>query len=287
MAMRDKDRELALLCQKWGQSVRNAEKWLDDNRDSVGGECDLLCKNMRAQARMYNRLATAALRKMCVGVFGPSQAGKSYLISVLAKDREGNLVADFMGKRIDFIEEINPQGGKESTGLVTRFTTTPPEGTTPDKPVRLRLFSEMDLVRVFANTYYADCDHKKPPVLEDIVSALKSLEKRASDKPVCGITADDVEDLREYLQKNFASRPRLQTLSLVYWTRAMELAPRLALVDRKELFGLIWENIPEFDSYFYTLAKALENPNITPAQKAQIEAEITKAQKDSAAPSAR
>ena len=33
--------------------------------------------------------------------------------------------------------------------------------------------------------------------------------------------------------------------------------------------------------------KALENPNITPAQKAQIEAEITKAQKDSAAPSAR
>lgn len=259
MSMRDKDRELARLCQKWGQSVRNAEKWLNDNRDSVGGECDLLCKNMRAQARMYNRLATAALRKMCVGVFGPSQAGKSYLISVLAKDREGNLVADFMGKRIDFIEEINPQGGKESTGLVTRFTTTPPEGTTPDKPVRLRLFSEMDLVRVFANTYYADCDHKKPPVLEDIVSALKALEKRASDKPVCGITADDVEDLREYLQKNFASRPRLQTLSLVYWTRAMELAPRLALVDRKELFGLIWENIPEFDSYFYTLAKALEN----------------------------
>ena len=33
--------------------------------------------------------------------------------------------------------------------------------------------------------------------------------------------------------------------------------------------------------------KALENPQITPAQKAQIEAEITKVQRDSAAPSAR
>lgn len=257
--MREKDKELAELCRKWGQSVRNAEKWLADNRESVGGECDLLRKIMRAQARMYGRLSTAALRKMCVGVFGPSQAGKSYLISVLAKDKHGDLIADFQGKQIDFIEEINPQGGKESTGLVTRFTTTPPAGTTPDKPVRLRLFSEMDLVRVFANTYYADCDHKKPPVLEDIVASLKELEKYASPTPIGDISSDDVEDLREYLQKNFASRPRLQTLSLVYWNRAMELAPRLKLSDRKQLFGLIWENIPEFDNYFYTLVKALED----------------------------
>ena len=66
-------------------------------------------------------------RKMCAGVFGPSQAGKSYLISALARDTEGNLQARFGAEMHDFISEINPEGGKESTGLVTRFTMTRPE----------------------------------------------------------------------------------------------------------------------------------------------------------------
>ena len=39
----------------------------------------------------------AARRKMCVGVFGPSQSGKSYLISALARDAKGSLLADFGG----------------------------------------------------------------------------------------------------------------------------------------------------------------------------------------------
>lgn len=276
--MRDKDRQLAEACGKWAQCARDAEKWLVDNRERVG-ECDWVCKELRTNARMYGRLAKAALRKMCVGVFGPSQAGKSYLISVLAKDRQGDLITDFMGKRVDFLRDINPQGGKESTGLVTRFTTTMPEGITEDKPVRLRLFSEMDLVRVFANTYYADCDHKKPPVLEEIKAALKDLEKYAANAPVSRIGADDIEDLREYLQKNFASRPRLQQLSVgVYWEKAMHLAPRLRLSDRKRLFGLIWDNVPEFDNYYYTLAKALEDMDNPSEVNCPVEALLPRSQ---------
>lgn len=71
------------------------------------------------------------------------------------------LLADFCGQTFDFIKDINPEGGKESTGLVTRFTsTTPPDGLTEAFPIRLRLLSETDVARVLANTYYADHDHK-------------------------------------------------------------------------------------------------------------------------------
>ena len=154
--MRDQDRQLAGMCQSWSKAALSAEKWLQDNRKLVGAECDMLRKDMRSAARSFRKLSRAASRKMCVGVFGPSQAGKSYLISALARDRKGELSADFCGKAVDFIREINPEGGKESTGLVTRFTTTPPEGISERHPIRLRLFSEMDLVKVFANTSYSD-----------------------------------------------------------------------------------------------------------------------------------
>ncbi|HIW01240.1 MAG TPA: putative virulence factor [Candidatus Desulfovibrio intestinipullorum] len=257
--MREKDKQLASQCQEWAKAARKAEQWLQDNRENVGGECELLCKNIRTAARAYGRLATAASRKMCVGVFGPSQAGKSYLISVLAKDTDGNLMADFAGTSVDFIRKINPEGGKESTGLVTRFTTTRPVGITQERPVRLRLFSEMDLVRIFANTYYADCEHTEAPDQEAILHALHDLEGLTEPSAVNSLTRDDVEDLREYLQKNFASRPRVQTLMHVYWTKTQELVSRLPLNDRVRLFGLIWDNVPEFDEYFLTLARALED----------------------------
>ena len=58
--------------------------------------------------------AATAARKMCVGVFGPSQSGKSYLISALAQDADGSLLAALGDESADFIQDINPAGGKES-----------------------------------------------------------------------------------------------------------------------------------------------------------------------------
>ena len=120
------DKELARRCRELAETSRTAGAWLRDNADTVGSEGASLQKNMRTAARFYGKCEQAALRKMCVGVFGPSQSGKSYLISALASNAHEVLQADFCGKKFSFIEEINPDGGKESTGLVTRFTTTPP-----------------------------------------------------------------------------------------------------------------------------------------------------------------
>ena len=112
------------------------------------GQCRLGRQEQRALNREFRRFATAArkleqavARPMCVGVFGPSQAGKSYLVSVLARPGEKPLIADFDGQGIDFIAEINPEGGKESTGLVTRFSLTR-QAHPPGFPVCLRLLSE-------------------------------------------------------------------------------------------------------------------------------------------------
>ena len=132
---------------------------------------------------------------------------------------------------------------------MTRFTTTPPEGLSEGFPIRLRLLTETDVARVLANTYYADCEHKEAPQPEALTAALDALEVRAAQSPVSAgaLSGDDLEDLRDYINKNFSSRPRVQMLQKGFWLRAVELAPRLGLEDRAQLLGLIWDNVPQFE----------------------------------------
>ncbi|WP_428564684.1 MAG: virulence factor SrfC family protein [Solidesulfovibrio sp. DCME] len=253
----DRNAKLADRCQQLDDAVRQAADWVRDNEGLVRGERDGLLAELRRSGRFFRRCRTAATRKMCVGVFGPSQAGKSYLISALARNADGRLMAMFGEDQHDFVGEINPEGGKESTGLVTRFTMTRPTSLPPGFPVQVRLLSEMDLVKIFANTYYADCEHQDEPDAKAITELLDSLEKTAPD--VQGrATLDDFEELKEYLDKNFKAKPRVQELGRSFWPRTLSLGPRLGLADRLRLYSLLWDRIEPFDKALGILAGALE-----------------------------
>ena len=136
--------QLATACDDVADLTRQALAWIEDpeNADLVGAETKSLVQSMRRAGRRARRLAKAAQTRMSVSVFGPSQAGKSFLVSVLARPESGPLIADFGGTdgTLDYIREINPEGEGESTGLVTRFTMD--RCPTPDGyPVRLTLLS--------------------------------------------------------------------------------------------------------------------------------------------------
>ena len=253
----DRNATLADRCQQLDDAVRQAADWVRENEGLVRGERDGLLAELRRSGRFFRRCRTAATRKMCVGVFGPSQAGKSYLISALARNADGRLMADFGDAEHDFVQEINPEGGKESTGLVTRFTMTRPSSLPPGFPVQVRLLSEMDLVKIFANTYYADCEHQDEPDAKAIAEVIDSLGKTAPAGPGRA-TLDDFEELKEYLDKNFKAKPRVQELSRSFWPRALELGPRLELKDRLRLYSLVWDRIEAFDKALGILATALE-----------------------------
>ncbi|MCE8468456.1 putative virulence factor, partial [Rhodovulum sulfidophilum] len=127
--------QLAERCARVETAARKALDWVSDpeNAETVGLDRKSLAQALRKGARRAQKLGRAARTKMSVSVFGPSQAGKSFLISVLARPEDGRLVADFQGPggQLDYIREINPEGEGESTGLVTRFTMTKapcPEG---------------------------------------------------------------------------------------------------------------------------------------------------------------
>ncbi len=68
------------------------------------------------------KLKRAWARPQAVGLFGPSQAGKSFLVGALLAHEMGSLAVRARDRDLDFLKEVNPAKGVESTGVVTRFT---------------------------------------------------------------------------------------------------------------------------------------------------------------------
>ncbi|MDR3358916.1 MAG: putative virulence factor [Desulfovibrio sp.] len=263
-------------CLDLARAATEAAAWTAENANLVRGELNGLQLELRRARRAFLQCSRAAGRKMCAGVFGPSQAGKSYLISALARGETGSLTALFGATKYDFIREINPEGGKESTGLVTRFTMTRPDALPEDFPVQIRLLGETDIVKIIANAYYADCEHKEVPDAAAITSALDSLrDRQAAGAP--HIDLDALEDLREYLLKDFQAKPRVQELERVYWQRALELGQTLTLDDRVSLYSLIWNGVPQFTELCRNLTGALEKLSFADKAFCPIEALIPRA----------
>ncbi|MDO9428512.1 MAG: virulence factor SrfC family protein [Methylobacterium sp.] len=253
---------LAKACHDTSRLAGDAERWLDDeaNAATVGRERADLVRYTRKVAFRAERLRRAAERPMCVGVFGPSQAGKSYLVEVLARPENGALRARFDGSApVDFLAEINPIGEKEATGLVTRFSARSADTPTPaGAPVRLRVLTESDLIKVLCNSFLHDGDATKenPPRAEDITALLGTLRARAV--PGTGRFSDaEIDDLQDYLLDQARGTRTLDALAR-YWDEARTLASGLDLEGRARLFAPLWGGHAAFTGLYRDLAGALE-----------------------------
>lgn len=107
--------KIAEQCGAAAAAAQDAITWVNDpaNAEKIGEDAARSkTRALRRAAQRARKLARAAERPMCVSVFGPSQAGKSFLVSVLARPKGGKLLSDFPSPdgRLDFISEINPEG---------------------------------------------------------------------------------------------------------------------------------------------------------------------------------
>lgn len=250
--------ELSTTCARIADKAMEALDWIADaeNAGIVGAKGPVLTRELRRAASRARKLATAAERNMCIGVFGPSQAGKSFLVSVLARPQGGALTADFdapLGKK-DFISEINPPGEGESTGLVTRFTMRRAD-CPPGYPIRLRLLSEADIARVLANTFLMDGDQSEEPPSPSEINDLLSAYAKKKGAGV-GMSAEEVWDIREYFEKGFSRSAYVAALK-PFWEEAAEIAPALSLADRAAFLAILWGRHALFTEVYTMLGGAL------------------------------
>lgn len=252
--------------------------WINDVRGSaprLDSEADALILELRRARNLAHSLQRVSATPMTIGFFGLSQAGKSYLISSLAAGSNGKLETVYGGQRLDFIAHVNPVGGgKEATGLVTRFSRTAQSGPN-DFPVELKLFSEIEIAKILANAYFKDFDQERVEyeITEARIDALLArFEDRQGGSQHSGVTSDDVVSLWDYLGHSFEKSVR--KLEFAYWPRVCALAPLLAPDERAELFSVLWGEQAELTRVYAQLASSLRKLGNAPTAFAPLTALI-------------
>ena len=252
--------DLAARCDDVALLSRDALSWIndDENAEKVSARKKELSKLLRKGARRAERLSKSAKTKMSVSVFGPSQAGKSFLVSVLARPKDGRLVADFQGPggTLDYISQINPAGDGESTGLVTRFTMS--KDPTPEGfPVQLNLLTEADIVRTIINSFFEDGDQSEPQPDSDSLKAHFQVHSgKASGPEAPGMSFEEVFEIAEYVEQTFGKVAYAAGLK-GFWDEAAYLAPRMSIPDRGEFLSVLWGGYQELTDLYVKLATAL------------------------------
>ena len=243
-------------------AANRARAWvtrLAGSATKVAAEERSLVDATRKTENLSRKLAASSGRRNSAGVFGPSQAGKSYLVSVLGRSQDQPLMVDFAGTPKNFIQEINPEGGKESTGLVTRFTIV--RGSRDAQhPVELRLLTETDIVKIIGNSFLSDFDqHNRKldlPPEDRIRGVIATLEPQARQ---AATHLDEIVmyDIGEYFEANFrTSVERLRQAG--YWDALTRFGHRLPTPARVQLYSLLWGQSPELTEVFLLLQRALE-----------------------------
>ncbi|MFK8035303.1 MAG: virulence factor SrfC family protein [Hyphomicrobiales bacterium] len=264
-------------CKAISDLAQEAAQWATSSEERLGVRAEEFRTNLLRTRDIADQLAIAAERPSAAGVFGGSQVGKSYLIGALARGNKRTLEIKMGDATCDFLEDINPGGGRESTGVVTRFTIEPGGKDVAGYPVRVRLLSQMDIVKIFANSYFLDFDQndENAPTNEEIQYCLATARGRAASSNVDNLSSRDIDWLHAYLWERFRSRETIKALERgQFWSELEELAPRLSVADRTPLFALLWGQLDRFSEIYTELCGVLKSLDFTETACCEIQALI-------------
>jgi hypothetical protein len=232
-------------------------------------------KSVKQIAWKAKKLEISKDRNAAISVYGPSQVGKSFLASVLVRPTDKYLEIDFpkpVGKKI-YIDEINPGGDQECTGLVTRFTLN--SGHQNEKfPVYLRLLTEIDLVCILVNSYFSDGDqrHEVHKTAEEISEFIQKID---SDNLSSNVCEEDFWEFEEYIKEQFYSYDYAKTLTPFVELIANK-AMQVGVEKRAQLYSPFWGFHKEFTNLFVKLANELSELGSARELYADISALIPK-----------
>ena len=243
------------------ENMSDALHWIDTvrtNAPRLHSEAEHIKLKLYRNKNMANSLRRVAGTPMTVGFFGLSQAGKSYLISALAANTDGLLITNFGGETLDFLEHVNPAGGgKEATGLVTRFSRLAKESPDSAYPVELTLFKEVELAMILSNAWFNDFDQEliNYDIDEALIQAhLQPFNDLPASDPNSAVAPEDIVALEDYVgNKKSASK-----LKGLYWSKALQLVPYLDLRQRADFFSILWGKQQRITTVYLQLAEALE-----------------------------
>ena len=220
-------------------------------------------KTIKKYRRSLKKIKEASGIRPSVAIFGQSQVGKSYLVQNLTKPNDSNQL-DISLKGADedlcFINDINPLGGKESTGVVTRFTVAE-NGFSEDFPIKVELFNQLDIASILANAYLSDLKDWEID-FKGIEGKLQSVigELSLSGKESIDITEDDVSEFVEYLESSLMNSVLTKDLERAgYFKKIIKVIPYVGIDKRWKLLEFLWGKNEFVTSLFVRLTEGIKN----------------------------
>ena len=159
---------------------------------------------LRDLALRTRKLRRAWSRRQSVGLFGPSQAGKSFLVGALLSHELGSLKVMARDREVDFLKEINPAKGVESTGTVTRFTASAATAPLRKGDFYCELLPLESVLQSMATGFLVECT--SPPLDVDRVERTLREARLQAGPPAPAVYARAWETVWHDLTKKYQDR---------------------------------------------------------------------------------
>ena len=216
-------------------------------------------KSLNETRRSVSKMTKSLSQKNVFTVFGASQVGKSYLVkNLLSVDNKPLNIDLGNGDLVDFIKDINPHGGgKESTGIVSRFTIDKVKN--QDFPVELRLLSVKDLILIFSRSAFSQINAWSPLQRDELLSYLSNLKDTAWEQSNCKIplTRFEVDEIFDSLESEFKGYRSfwddLEELDYVKYIDENLNSICSSIEHFDAVFNVIWRNSNHLNQLFKDL----------------------------------
>jgi len=211
---------------------------------------------LKSSKKAFTKMSDTLLNKPAIALFGASQVGKSYLIKNLLSIQGKPFHIENNKTQFDFLKDINPTGGAESTGVVTRFTNDI-NLRFDNFPVKVKLLSAKDIILIVCDAFFLDSKkittYPSSVQFEEILSKLENNTNNGNNQAI--LNEFDMLDCKEYFELHFYKHALL--LEVVTKTRFFERIGKVIsnyqYTEWPAIFAVLWDNNPCLTELFIDL----------------------------------
>ncbi len=221
-------------------------------------------KKLNRIARELRSVQHAAGQRPSIFLFGASQVGKSYLVHNIAKHPETGRceVCVGAGNRVDFIDSINPPGGgKESTGISTRFRVGQ-QPTDAGYPFKAKLFNAIDVAAIAVNSYFNDLKTGEELSESEVQHWMQQARAKAGGPMQPGVNQDALAYFVEYCEMRYSNQAVVAFLKRMgYFEVVLETMASLDFNLRIQGLSFLWGGLSFWTEFVSRMWRTLDGLN--------------------------
>nr|WP_314558878.1 virulence factor SrfC family protein [uncultured Capnocytophaga sp.] len=243
--------------------VHTTVEWVERNLKYEDRNEVLL--QLKGAVNTFNKILQNIDSKPVMALFGASQVGKSYLIKNLLSTEKNPFEIQNGSTAYDFLQHINPAGGKESTGLVTRFTIKQ-EVKYSEFPVKVKLLNAKDILIIILDSFFLDLKKITTFISKrDLEAHIKRYELQSAAIQQEHLTEFDILEIKDYFDHHLSKHTILfeGLVETRFFQRIAKIIAQFDYTQWSGIFEVLWNKNEHLTQIFNSIIEKLHTLNYT------------------------